>query len=200
MKLVTLLLAAAACIAAADGFTPLFNGTNLDGWVVDTKELWTVRDGMIVGRHDGLKYNDFLRTARDYKDFELKLKFRLMGGEGNSGVQFRSKPVPNSHEVAGYQADIGAQYWGCLYDESRRRKILAQAPPESLAGLDKTAWNEYVIRAHGNHITLHLNGRKTVDYTEPDAGMDISGFIALQVHSGPKIEVWFKDIQIRELK
>ena len=200
MRWLAVLLIAAGCQAADDGFKPLFNGRNLDGWVVDTKELWTVRNGMIIGKHDGLKYNDFLRTARDYKDFELKLQFRLINGEGNSGVQFRSKSVPDSHEVAGYQADVGAQYWGCLYDESRRRKILAQAPPDTLAGLDKTGWNEYVIRAHGNHITLHLNGKKTVDYTETEPGMDVPGFIALQVHSGPKIEVWFKDIQLRELK
>ena len=194
------LFALAVCAAAAaDDFKPLFNGKNLDGWVVHTNELWSVRDGMIVGKHDGLKYNDFLRTARNYRNFELRLQFRLKDGVGNSGIQFRSKPVPNSHEVEGYQADIGQQYWGCLYDESRRRKILAQAPPDALAGLDKTGWNQYVVRADGNRITLHLNGRKTVDYTETETGMDVPGFIALQVHSGPAIEVWFKDIGIREL-
>lgn len=187
-------------IFAADGFRPLFNGKNLDGWVVDTKEAWQVRDGMIVGKHDGLKYNDFLRTARNYRNFELKLKFRLLNGEGNSGVQFRSKPLRDSHEVIGYQADVGQQYWGCLYDESRRKKVLAQAPAEILAALDRNGWHEYAIRAQGNHITLHLDGKKTVDYTETEPGMDIPGFIALQVHSGPKIEVWFKDIVIRELK
>ena len=200
MRFVTVALLAACSVLAADDFRPLFNGRNLDGWVVDTAAAWQVRDGMIVGKHDGLKYNDFLRTARNYQDFELKVKFRLLNGEGNSGVQFRSKPVPDSHEVEGYQADVGQQYWGCLYDESRRKKILAQAPEAALAGLDKTGWNEYVIRAQGNHITMHLNGKKTVDYTETEPGMDVPGFIALQVHSGPKIEVWFKDILIRELK
>lgn len=180
--------------------TPLFDGKTLAGWVVDTPGLWQVRDGMIVGRHDGLKYNDFLRTRKHYKDFELRLKFRLVNGEGNTGVQFRSQPVPDSHEVAGYQADIGMQYWGCLYDESRRKRVLAQAAVGSLEGLDKTGWNEYVITARGNHITLELNGKRTVDYTEPEPGMDSPGFIALQVHSGPRIEVWFKDIVLRELR
>lgn len=200
MKTYYLFFALVSTAAAQQGFTPLFNGKDLTGWIVDTQGLWTVRDGMIVGKHDSLKYNDFLRTGKDYKDFELKLKFLLVNNEGNTGVQFRSKPVPNSHEVAGYQADIGVTYWGSLYDESRRRVILAQASEESLAGIDKKGWNEYVIRAEGNHITLHLNGKKTVDYTEKEPGMDVPGFIALQVHSGPKIEVWFKDIQIRELK
>jgi hypothetical protein len=198
-RLLCSLFVIAAAASAQPGFKPLFNGRDLDGWQVDTPGLWQVRDGALIGKHDGLKYNDFLRTVKHYRNFELRLKFRLVNGEGNSGIQFRSKPVPNSHEVEGYQADIGAQYWGCLYDESRRKKILAQAPASMLEGLDKTTWNEYVVTARDNRITLELNGKRTVDYTETEPGMDVAGFIALQVHSGPKIEVWFKDVMIREL-
>ncbi|MFN0172670.1 MAG: DUF1080 domain-containing protein [Bryobacteraceae bacterium] len=178
----------------------LFNGRNLQGWEVDTASLWSVRDGMIVGKSPGLKYNGFLRTRKHYSNFRLTLKFRLINGEGNSGIQFRSKPVPGSHEVSGYQADIGQQYWGCLYDESRRKKVLVQATPESLAKLDKTGWNEYVITARGNHITLELNGVKTVDFEEAEPGIETTGFLALQIHGGPPMEVYFKDIEIRELK
>jgi hypothetical protein len=197
---IMLLAAAAAWSADTAGFAPLFNGRDLDGWQVDTPGIWSARDGMLVGKHGGLKYNDFLRTGKSYGDFVLRLKFRLVNGEGNSGVQFRSKPVPGSHEVEGYQGDIGQQYWGCLYDESRRRKVLAQPPAEALAGLDKAGWNEYVITARGRRITLDLNGKRTVDYTESEDGIDPSGFIALQVHSGPAIEVQFKDLLIKELK
>src|SRR3712207_1069186 len=100
-----LMAAAAVSQATAADFVPLFNGRNLNGWQVDTRGLWTVQDGMIIGKHQGLAYNDFLRTAAHYANFVLSLKFRLVDGRGNSGVQFRSKPVPNSHEVAGYQAD-----------------------------------------------------------------------------------------------
>jgi len=180
--------------------TPLFNGRDLEGWEADTPGLWQVRDGVIVGKHNGLKYNDFLRTRKHYSDFRLELSFRLVGGVGNSGIQFRSKPVAGSHEVSGYQADIGEKYWGSLYDESRRNKVLAQAPPESLATLKPDGWNRYVITARGNHITLEVNGARTVDYRENDPGIDTTGFLALQVHSGPPIEVHFKDLLIRELK
>jgi predicted dehydrogenase len=181
------------------GWRPLFNGRDLSEWIVDTAQAWTVRDGMIIGRHGGLKYNDFLRTRQDFADFELKLQFRLKDGEGNSGIQFRSEPVPNSHEVMGYQADIGQQYWGCLYDESRRKKVLAGPPEGALANLDKTGWNEYVIRAQGNFISLHLNSIRTVHYIEGEPNIRRSGFIALQVHSGPGIEVAFRDLMIREV-
>lgn len=195
MRLVAFLIALTLPLAAET----LFNGRNLDGWVVDTPGVWSVRDGMIIGKHGGQKYNDFLRTRKNYKNFRLKLRFQLVNGEGNSGIQFRSKPVPDSHEVSGYQADIGQQYWGCLYDESRRNKVLVQANPEKLKGLDKSGWNEYTVTARGNHISLELNGIQTVDYTEPDPAIEQHGFIALQVHSGPGIEVRFKDFEFSVL-
>ena len=180
-------------------FRPLFNGKDLSQFIVDTKEAWRVEDGVIIGAHSGLKYNDFLRTREHYRDFELQLEFWLKDGEGNSGIQFRSKPVPNSHEVSGYQADIGQQYWGCLYDESRRNKVLAQASAEALATVKKDGWNKYVIRARGNTIELELNGVRSVTYDETDPNIEQDGFIALQVHSGPRIEVRFRNLRIRRL-
>ena len=186
-------------LLAAEGFQPLSNGRNLDEWIVDTTGVWEVRDGTITGTTSGLSYNDFLRTKKHYSNFVLRLKFRLKDGIGNSGIQFRSKPVPGSHEVEGYQADIGQQYWGCLYDESRRKRVLACPTPAQLTSLDKTGWNTYVITARGNRITLELNGVKTVDYEEKDSGIAPSGFLALQVHSGPAIQVEFKDLEIQVL-
>ena len=110
-------LMCAPLLVAQDGFRPLFNGKDLSEWIVDTPGVWEVRPGgIITGRHTGQKYNDFLRTRKNYSDFVLHVSFRLKDGEGNTGVQFRSKPVEGSHEVSGYQADIGQQYWGCLYD------------------------------------------------------------------------------------
>lgn len=178
---------------------PLWNERNLDDFIVDTKTCWSAENGVITGRHNGLKYNDFLRTRRHYDDFELKLEFRLKNGEGNTGIQFRSEPVPDSHEVSGYQADIGQQYWGGLYDESRRKKVLAAAPASALAALDKSGWNRYVVRAEGNFISLYLNGIRTVHYVETEPGLLRRGFIALQVHSGPPIQVEFRGVLIREL-
>lgn len=195
------LLAAVLCattLSAAEGFVPLVRGNSLDGWVVDTPGVWSARDGVITGRSEkGLPHNDFLRTAKHYRNFVLRLEFRLAGGSGNSGVQFRSQPVANSHEVSGYQADIGEEYWGCLYDESRRNRVLARPLPGSLEGLDKAGWNRMEISANDNHIVLTLNGRRTVDYTEADPGMDTPGFIALQVHSGGPIQVEFRNIEIQ---
>jgi predicted dehydrogenase len=183
----------------SSAWRPLWNGRDLSDFIVDTASCWSASGGVITGRHDGLKYNDFLRTRAHYDNFELKLEFRLKNGEGNTGIQFRSEPVPDSHEVSGYQADIGQQYWGALYDESRRKKVLLAPPAAAIAGLDKSGWNQYVIHAHGTFIALHLNGVRTVHYIETEPGLLRRGFIALQVHSGPPIQVEFRGIVIREL-
>jgi hypothetical protein len=183
---------------AEDGFTPLFNGKDLSGWEGDRK-LWKVEDGSIVGLSPGIQRNQFLATEKTYGDFELRLEFRLQDGKGNTGVQFRSKRVPGSSEVEGYQADLGEKYWGCLYDEHRRNRVLVQAADGLDDVLKKDGWNTYVIRAEGDHVVLKINGHTTVDYREPDAAIPRTGVIALQVHSGPPMRIDFRNIRIRSL-
>lgn len=180
------------------GFVAIFNGKDLSGWTGDT-ELLEVKDAMIVGDSAGIKQNQFLTTKKTYGDFELRLEFRLHGGTGNSGVQFRSKRVPESTAVIGYQADIGQNYWGALYDEHRRRKVLAKPTAEQDTLFKKNGWNSYVIRAVGSRIVLKVNGETTVNYTEADDSIARSGIIALQVHSGPAMRIDFRKIRIRDL-
>ena len=130
----------------------------------------------------------------------MKLKFKIVGSpQANAGVQFRTKRIPNHHEVIGFQADIGQKYWGALYDESRRRKILAGPPAEDIPNIANVeSWNDYRIVARGKRIQLFLNGHNTVDYLEEDPKIAKSGVIALQVHSGPACEIWYNDISIIE--
>lgn len=179
-------------------FFHLFNGVDLTGWDGDLS-LWKVEEGVIVGDSPGIAHNQFLATKDQYSNFELKLEFRLKDGVGNSGVQFRSKRVLTKTEVSGYQADIGENYWGCLYDESRRNKIMAQAPQEIQNSLKKNDWNEYTIRAQNDHVVLKLNGVTTVDYHEADPEIARRGIIALQVHAGKPLKVEFRNIRIKLL-
>ncbi|HLX64805.1 MAG TPA: family 16 glycoside hydrolase [Planctomycetota bacterium] len=193
----------AAHLRAADAVS-IFDGKTLAGWEGDTKETWRVENGEIVGGSLKRKqqHNDFLATIKEYENFELRLKIKLLGTEGfvNSGVQFRSKRVPNNFEVSGFQADFGAGTDGNLYDESRRNKNMALAPKEIVEKTSKKGeWNDYRIRADGSHIQLWLNGVQTVDYTETDEKIAKSGILALQIHGGAVAEVHFKDLQIEEL-
>ncbi len=182
------------------GYRALFDGESLDGWVVDTPAVWSVRNGILIGSSPGLNYNEFLRTRGEYMDFHLHVTLKLIRGVGNTGVQFRSGPAAAAHEVVGYQADGGERFWGALYDESRRKKILAAPSGAFVDELDPAAWHSYDIVAKGPAISIWLDGEETVRYVESDEAIaKTSGFIALQVHSHPRpVEVWFRDIWIRE--
>lgn len=182
----------------------LFDGKTFDGWEGDTKNTWRVEEGCFVGGSldKVVPRNEFLCTTKSYGDFELKLKFKLLGDRAkvNAGVQFRTKRIPNHHEVSGYQADIGQHYWGALYDESRRNKVLASPDKALLEKLVKhDDWNEYTIRCEGPRVRLWLNGTLTVDYTEKDDKIARTGIIGLQVHGGAKAKVFYKDIHIEEM-
>jgi len=184
---------------------PLFDGKTFRGWEGDTLNTWRISNGAIVGGSLTAKvpHNDFICTRRDYANFNLRLKVMLIGNSGfiNAGVQFRSRRLTNpAHEMIGYQADVGPSYWGSLYDESRRNKTLAG--PDSLAVVKLVKlkdWNEMEIRCEGRHIRLYLNGKQTVDYTEPDESLPKEGLIGLQVHGGGILEVHYKDLILTEL-
>ena len=184
----------------------LFDGRSFAGWEGDIKGTWRIQDGAIVGGSQTAQVprNEFLTTTRSFGDFVLRVRFRLVGTEGfiNGGVQFRSRRLEKpAHEMTGYQADLGDQYWGSLYDESRRNKTLV-APDAKLIGeiLKRGDWNDYEIRAEGSRIRLSINGRQTIDYTETDPAIPREGLIGLQIHGGGKAEAWYRDITIVELK
>ena len=183
---------------------PLFDAKTLTGWEGETEKTWRVEEGAIVGGslEKAVPRNEFLCTTKSFGDFELKLKFKLLGDrkQANAGVQFRTKRIPKNHEVIGYQADTGQVYWGALYDESRRNKILAGPTKEVMDKIVKQEdWNDYVIRCEGPRIRLWLNGTLTVDYTEKDDKIERTGIIGLQIHGGAKAKVYYKDIVIEEL-
>lgn len=204
---------------------PLFNGETLQGWE-GNPDFFRVENGAIVaGRLTELiPHNEFLCTVKEYGDFELRVKIKMVGEGNNGGVQFRSQRVPESHEVSGYQADVGfiptewvqgfAQFkartealdedtpyplWGSLYDESRRARILDLADRKLVMSTLKIEdWNEIKIRAEEKQIKIWLNNQLTTEYTEEE-DVPQKGIIGLQVHSGPPLEVWYKDIYIQEL-
>ncbi|MBW3629807.1 MAG: DUF1080 domain-containing protein [Gemmatimonadetes bacterium] len=201
-----LLVLVPACAPASPGasldggssWTSLFDGRTLNGWE-GGGGLFRVEDGAIVGGTTTARVvrNEFLCREQEVADFVLKLQFRVGPGV-NSGVQIRSQRISGSHETIGYQADLGDGYWGAIYDESRRNRVLAR-PDSSLISriLNREGWNRYEIAAEGPRIRLWINGQQTVDYTEPDPTVAQNGRICLQIHSGPPGEAWFRNIEIR---
>jgi uncharacterized protein (TIGR03067 family) len=149
-----------AAVAAEDGFTPLFNGTDLSGWTGNAA-FWSVQDGAITGitppsesnpKNSVLKHNTFLvYTNRTFGDFELRFSYKIVGG--NSGVQYRSQfhaPGENGPIVGGYQADFeaGKTYSGILYEE-RGRGILAQRGQVTILKTNPADANKPKVEAIG---------------------------------------------------
>jgi hypothetical protein len=196
-----LLLILALVLTTQPKPVPIFDGKTFAGWEGDLT-IFRIQDGAIVGGSlkDKVARNEFLCTTKTYGDFELRLKVKLLGEGANAGIQFRTRRIPNHHEVTGYQADMGAGWWGALYDESRRNKVLKGPDQEKMKSVIKADdWNDYVIRAEGRRIQLWINGVQTVDYVEEDPAIETTGVIAVQIHGGPPSEAWYKDITLLDL-
>jgi type 1 glutamine amidotransferase len=209
-------------LAEDDGFTPLFNGKDLTGWSGDP-QFWRVEDGAIVGQTTAEKPtpgNTFcIWKGGELDDFELKARFKIIGG--NSGIQYRAKDLGN-WVVSGYQADFEAgDGWGGTNYEERGRGVLAKRgqkteigsdgkvsetgsvgdPAEIQAAIKKEDWNEYHIVAQGNRLQQYINGKLTADVTDNHADKRaLSGILALQLHAGPPMQVFFKDVALKRLK
>ncbi len=199
-------LALLCCVqaGAAGKPVPLFDGKTFAGWEGDTNTTFRIENGAIVaGSFDKtVPRNEFLCTRAQYTNFILRLQFKLQGTNGfvNGGVQVRSQRVPKHFEVSGYQADMGEGWWGALYDESRRNKVLIKPDPAVIEkALKRNEWNDYEVRCQGKNIQVFLNGSRTIDYTEDDDKIPQFGILGLQVHGGGKTVVAYRQITIEVL-
>ncbi len=173
------------------GWTRLFNGINLDGWIVECrpedkpKGFWKVEDGMIKVNSLGRKDHDYvwLVTEKEYTDFILRLKCAAFEqSPGNSGIQVRSRYDHDSLWLDGPQVDIQPpQPWrtGMVWDETRgnQRWIYPDIPrgewvSEKMRTGDFTfyystdeelVWNDLEIRAEQLDIKSWLNGVQVTD-------------------------------------
>ena len=179
-----------------EGYRLLFDGKTLNGWKGDSK-LWSVQDGKIVGstHSDKILHNSFLISEEKFSDFILRLDVNVRNH--NSGVQFRSEELPD-WVVRGYQADAAAgAWWGSIYGEKTGRGVIAdgyKGKGENV--VNDGGWNSYESICRGRRITITLNGLVTADI-EDDMSSD--GILALQLHAGPPMEAWFRNIRMRTL-
>lgn len=180
-------------LATEDNVKDFFNGKDLTGWDGDPK-LWSVQNGEIVGKSPGIKKNDFLKSHIAVTNFRLAFHVKLSPDKENSGIQFRSEPLADG-EMRGPQADIGAGWWGKLYEESGRGLLWSKPGDQHVK---KDEWNDYKIEAIGGRIRTWVNGQLSVDLDDPKLSQ--RGIIGLQLHSGGPMEVRFRDLRLELLK
>ena len=175
----------------------LFNGQDLSGWVEVGHEKWMVQDGTIHGEAVTKDYG-YLKTAKNYKEFELTLRFRCEG-DGNSGVFFHTDFKPGTADVSqGLQFEIDqvVGHTGGIYGDGRQ--WIVWPAPEFEGIIHRNDWNDYLLKVVGNRYIARLNGVVIVDFTDPTP-KSFDGSIALQLHSGGKGNMRFKDIYVRDL-
>jgi putative membrane-bound dehydrogenase-like protein len=179
-------------LATTENAKDFFNGKDLTGWYdeIDPK-LWSVENGEIVGKTTGLKQNHFLKSTLAAENFKLSVKVKLVPNAGNSGIQFRSEPLPEG-EMRGPQADIGAGWWGKLYEENGRA-LIEPVGGEKLVKPDE--WNDYAVEAIDGNVKIWINGNLCTD-RKNDEKLARRGIFGLQLHAGGAQEVRYKEIKL----
>ncbi|HYP05598.1 MAG TPA: DUF1080 domain-containing protein [Bryobacteraceae bacterium] len=181
-----------------EDWIPLFNGKDLSGWSEVGKEKWEVMNGVIQGRTVTKEYG-YLQTTKPYKDFHLALKFKC-NGDGNSGVFFHVGFKPGTVDVSqGLQFEIDCtlgRHTGGIYGDGREWVVWPS--PENEIVVRRDEWNEYLLKVEGNRYVARLNGVLMIDFTDPKP-KSFDGPIALQLHSGGRGDMMFKEIFIRDL-
>ncbi len=162
-----------------EGFMPLFNGKNFDGWdIIGDKDAWQVKDGLIVCTGKG---GGWLKTKWEFDDFIFRVEWRIKKG-GNSGVFFRALPVADPW-VNGFEiqilddgGQIGPTNCGAIYG-----LVAPKANP-----VKSGEWNSYEIRAIGDRVQVYFNGVLVHDVdlsANPEtAKRPKRGYIGLQNH------------------
>lgn len=174
----------------------LFNGENLDGWTIHGTEQWHVEDGLLISESGPDKEYGYLTTDDEYKNFQLTVEFK-QEADGNSGVFFRSDI--EGIKISGWQVEVAPPnlHTGGIY-ESYGRGWLIKPEPEKEEVLKYGDWNKMKIRVEGDKVQTWLNGEKMVDFSDEKIG-NANGKIALQIHDGGGIKVYWRNIKIRKL-
>ena len=176
---------------------PLFNGTNLAGWEAVGNGTWAVEDDeIVVRRPPGERGGGWLVTLRDYEDFKLRLKCKMVSAHSNSGILIRdpghgkiSRPAFNGYEIQLYNQDGGKEKntTGAIYSLSR--SYFEELP----AG----EWMDIEIHCIGDHVVSFVNGKKMA---EAHSRRSFKGAVGLQMHGGAEAtHLRWRDIEIMEL-
>ena len=185
-----------SCFKQTEISKELFNGVDLDGWIIYGTEKWYVSDGELICESGADEQYGYLGTEDYYKNFLLNLEFK-QEANGNSGVFFRS--TVEGTIVNGWQVEVAPPnlHTGGIY-ESYGRGWLIKPDPEKDQYLKMGSWNTMKIIANGNKVITYLNGHEVVEIVDEKIG-EGEGGIALQIHSGGGIKVKWRNIKLKEI-
>lgn len=190
-------------LAGDEGWQSLFDGKSLDGWnAEDHGECFKVQNGSIVAGGGPLARLNYVGPVNnhDFKNFELKIEVMAKPGS-NGGVFFHTGPQ-SKFLKKGYEAQVCNS---C--GDKRQTGSLLVVEDHDMSPVKDNEWFEYHIVVSGKRIVLKVNGKTTVDYTEPvnpkrpDSWEDrvlSHGLIAVQAHD-PNSLVLYRKIRVKVL-
>lgn len=198
--LITISLLSFSLPNSKDGdWIQLFDGKSLNGWKVgNNAATFTADSGMIIvhGNTAHLFYDGPVKN-HDFKNFEFKAEVKTMPG-ANSGIYIHTAFQESGWPSKGYEIQVNNSHtdWrrtGSLYGIEDVKEVYVK---------DNEWYTEY-IKVQGKRITIKINDRTVVDYTEPEnpnrgAKMLSSGTFAWQGHD-PNSIVYYRNIQVKPL-
>ena len=174
----------------------LFNGKNLDGWIIYGTEKWYVENSELVCESGPDKQYGYLGTEKNFEDFIFTLQFK-QENNGNSGVFFRS--TVDGTKVRGWQAEVAPPgfHSGGIYESYGRGWLIKpDSSKDSVVKMGK--WNDMKIKVLGDEVTTWINNVEMIKINDSIIGKGVGG-IALQIHDGGGIKVRWKNIKIKKL-
>jgi hypothetical protein len=208
-----LLVLATALPCSADDWQSLFNGKDRTGWRANNDpESFSVKDGVLRMQAAGktsshLFYVDEANGEPiPFKNFELEATVRAEPNS-NGGIFVHTDMSTRDaalHLARGYEVQLNSEE-----KEKRKTGSLYAVVDLEKSPVDETKWFTIRVVVKDKRVTISIDGKQVVDYTEPDdvkrpperAGRLFSptgSGIALQAHD--KNSVWyFKDIRIKRL-
>jgi Leucine-rich repeat (LRR) protein len=181
--------------AAGDGWLPLFNGRNLNGWSPQGYNGWSVANGALVGTAAGQR--GWLMTDAVYADYEIQLEYKL-GAEGNSGIFLGAQPgapISGSEFCEVQLLDDAAAKYASLPANERNAAVYKKIAPSNAPTTPAGQWHRLRIACFGKHLRIELNGGKVIDSDVSE--IKLQGHIGLQLYPPAPVEV--RNISLRPL-
>lgn len=198
-----LLLSTVAALGAGsdDGFVPLTDGKSFAGWTAakEHPDTWMIEDGAFVA-HGERCHLFYTGDQAPFRNFELKVEVMTDAGS-NGGIYFHTQYQAEGWPTAGFETQVNNSHtdWkrtGSIYDVANVGLVAAE---------DGKWWTQHII-VQGNKVTVKVDDRVVVQYTEPPGAQPGSTFarklgtgtFALQAHD-PKSVVRYRNIRVKRL-
>jgi 3-keto-disaccharide hydrolase len=167
-----------------EGWTTLFDGSNLNSWNAIGNANWRLTDGNVQAELG----SGYLVSKNTYTDFQVRAEF-WVDDEANSGIFIRCADPKKVGADNCYEVNIYDKRPDPSYGTGGIVNVAKVSPMPKAGG----KWNTYDITAKGSQLTVVLNGVRTVDVQDSKLA---SGPIALQYGAGV---VKFRKVQIKQL-